>query len=343
MAAILVLTGASGAGKTTLLRELEKLKIEGIACLQCDSIWYELPDDVRADGEAAQDAILEHFAKPALAAPGVEVAILDTQIRPHKALALLRRLGCAVHQVVLVECVQDEREARLRGPRAQPELASAQMENWAVYMRGQADALGLDSIDTAGAPVTVTLRRLQGIVESLRERVRRAAGGRLVVVCGLPGAGKTTYAKGLVAANPDAVRLCPDDWMGAAGINLWDGTAREQIESCQWALARAFLAQGRTAIIEWGTWSRNERDTLRMGARALGASAELHFLDVPVEVLFERVKARKMESPAISLDDLRKWSEVFERPDAAEMALFDGPAAIGTKARGVPDCSEGHR
>jgi hypothetical protein len=50
-----------------------------------------------------------------------------------------------------VECEQDEREARLRGPRAQPELVYPQMENWAAYLRGQADALGLDRIDTSSA------------------------------------------------------------------------------------------------------------------------------------------------------------------------------------------------
>jgi hypothetical protein len=50
---------------------------------------------------------------------------------------------------------------------------------------------------------------------------------------------------------------------------------------------------------------------------------ELHYLNVPVEVLFERIRVRKLESPAISLADLHKWSEAFERPDSEEMALFD--------------------
>jgi len=233
-----------------------------------------------------------------------------------------------MYQVVLVECERDEREARLRGQRAQPELANPQMENWAVYMRGQADALGLDSIDTSRAPISASLAGLLRIVESLREQKRRTTGGRLVIVCGLPGSGKTTHAKALAAKIPEAVRFCPDDWMGATGINLWDGAAREQIESCQWRLARGFVAQGHTAIIEWGTWGRSERDTLRLGARALGASVELHCLDVPVEVLFERLSARKPEPPGISLDDLRKWSEAFERPAPEEIALFDAAAFV---------------
>jgi predicted kinase len=323
MPAILVLTGASGAGKTTLLRALEVIEIPGVACFPCDSVYRELLADVRADGEAVQDAILEHWVRQALAQSGLKVAVLDTQIRPQKALALLRRLGIAVHRIVLVECEQAEREARLRGPRAQPELVDPQMEHWAAYLRGQADALGLDRIDTTHESIVASSARLRALVESLSEQGNQANNGRLVIVCGLPGSGKTTHAKVLAAKIPGAVRFCPDEWMGAAGINLWDQGARAQIEACQWQLAPSLLSHGSTVIIEWGTWGRSERDTLRLGARALDASVELHYLNVPVEVLFERIRVRKLESPAISLADLHKWSEAFERPDSEEMALFD--------------------
>lgn len=50
---------------------------------------------------------------------------------------------------------------------------------------------------------------------------------------------------------------------------------------------------------------------------------ELHFLDAPVEVLLDRVHRRKMESPLITLDDLKKWDKALERPSPEEMALFD--------------------
>jgi hypothetical protein len=98
--------------------------------------------------------------KHALDQPKIDLAVLDTQIRPHKALAMPQCLGVAVHQVVLVECEQAEREARLCGPRAQPELANPKMECWAAYKRGQADALALDIINTSGIPPASPLRRL---------------------------------------------------------------------------------------------------------------------------------------------------------------------------------------
>jgi predicted kinase len=58
----------------------------------------------------------------------------------------------------------------------------------------------------------------------------------------------------------------------------------------------------------------------------LGAAVELHFLDTPVDVLFDRIRRRKVESPAIALEDLKKWANMFERPSAEEMALFDPPS-----------------
>lgn len=170
MPAVLVLTGASGSGKTALLRAIEALALPGVLCIHCDSLYHDLPDEVRADGETAQDAILEHWLQHVLAQSGIEVAVLDTQIRPHKAHRMLRRFAIVTHQVVLVECEHHEREARLRGPRAQPELANPQMESWAAYLRGQADALGLATINTSKATLSSSAARLRGMIEALQQR-----------------------------------------------------------------------------------------------------------------------------------------------------------------------------
>jgi predicted kinase len=145
---------------------------------------------------------------------------------------------------------------------------------------------------------------------------------RLIVVCGLPGSGKTTHAR-QVERSLRAIRFCPDEWLSAMEIDLWDEDTRARIEKLQWKLAQDILALGHNVVIEWGTWSRSERDALRTGARALGAAVELHFLDPPVEVLFERIRARNRESPPITFDDVINWTKIFERPTEEEMALFD--------------------
>jgi predicted kinase len=150
---------------------------------------------------------------------------------------------------------------------------------------------------------------------------------RLIIVCGLPGSGKTTHAKQL-ERKLRAIRLCPDEWMTTLGINLHDSKIRERIEALQWKLTEDLLTIGQTVIIEWGTWGRSERDALRAGARGLGANVELHFLDVPIDNLFERIQQRNRESPPIQRSDLLLWADTFERPSSEEIALFDAQSTI---------------
>lgn len=149
----------------------------------------------------------------------------------------------------------------------------------------------------------------------------------LIIVCGLPGSGKTTHAKQL-ESTLRAIRFCPDEWMTALSIDIYDEAARAKIEGLQWKLTQELLVHGVNVIIEWGTWRRSERDTLRVGARALGAAAELHYLSASADVLFERIRRRGMENPPITREALLRWIDNFQIPTAEEMALFDSSCIV---------------
>jgi predicted kinase len=152
--------------------------------------------------------------------------------------------------------------------------------------------------------------------------------GRLVIVCGLPGSGKTTVGAHLESAY-GAIRLSPDEWMEVLGVDLFEAGTRARIERLQWQLARRLLELRQIVVIEWGTWGRDERDVLREGARALNANVELHFLDEPLEVLWGRVRQRDMErrlgGRPLTRADLELYAGKFQRPDARELALYDPP------------------
>jgi predicted kinase len=154
--------------------------------------------------------------------------------------------------------------------------------------------------------------------------LKSESGARLIIICGLPGSGKTTLGRAL-EGRLRAVRFAPDEWMHALALDYYDEDRRGKIEALQWTLAQQLLALGLIVIIEWGTWGRSERDALRLGARALGAAVELHYLTAPIDVLFERIQRRSLENPSVDREALSRWVELFQPPTLEEKALYDEP------------------
>ena len=166
--AILVLTGASGAGKTTLALKLNELEIPGVKGINCDRVKVESNESSDQQSEILRYWI-SHLRQ---AETGIELAVLDTQIRPHRALEVLSQTGIQHAQIVLLDCDPAKRNERLHVDRDQPELASARMDCWAAYLRGQADALNLSIIDTSDDSIEQSLVQLELLVRDLLNRAR---------------------------------------------------------------------------------------------------------------------------------------------------------------------------
>jgi hypothetical protein len=150
----------------------------------------------------------------------------------------------------------------------------------------------------------------------------------LHLICGLPGSGETTLARRLEREGP-VLRFSPDEWMEplfGSGIRhdlpRLDA-CRTPVESVQWEVATRALALGVDVVLEWGFWSRTERDDYRSRGEALGARVELHFLDVPRDELWARLAKRNAAlTPGtfhIEERQLDLWLSGFEPPAPDEL------------------------
>jgi predicted kinase len=148
----------------------------------------------------------------------------------------------------------------------------------------------------------------------------------LHLMVGLPCAGKTTLAKKLEHER-SALRLTPDEWqVGLFGQDAQEPEHDERhsfIEAMLWNIASRALELGTNVILDFGFWAREEREDYRLRAKRLGASSEVHFLDVPQEELLRRLAVRNsqpsQESFHICEESMKLWIEFFQKPTPEEL------------------------
>jgi predicted kinase len=154
----------------------------------------------------------------------------------------------------------------------------------------------------------------------------------LILVVGLPGAGKTTRARELAATRP-ALRLTPDQWMiPLFGDSMADGK-RFVLEGRLISVALQALRLGTSVVLDYGLSGRDERSALRWLAQSAGAACQVVYLPVDRDVQLARIAQRQATAPhqtfPMSEADVDQWRKQFQVPDAAELGggEIPGPPA----------------
>lgn len=159
----------------------------------------------------------------------------------------------------------------------------------------------------------------------------------LFLTVGLPGMGKTTYAR-RVEVDSAALRLTKDEWMKALYGLDHPPSASDVVEGRLIQIALRALELGVNAVLDFGLWSRDERSALRDAAARVGADVVVAFFEVPDTEQWRRLEARYAAVPhetwPVSAEELRAWSEAFDRPTPGEL---DGSDPIGPPPAGFAD------
>lgn len=148
----------------------------------------------------------------------------------------------------------------------------------------------------------------------------------LHLMIGLLCSGKTTLARQLEQELP-ALRLTPDEWHTRLfGYDVEEPEHEDRhglIEAMMWNIAARVLVLGVDVILDFGFWARVEREDYRARAAQLGASGEIHFLDVPEGELLKRLEARNSHpSPGeayIPEAIFKSWLPIFQAPTLDEL------------------------
>jgi len=153
--------------------------------------------------------------------------------------------------------------------------------------------------------------------------------GKVILVCGKMGSGKTTYARGL-ANEINAVVIEHDEIMlGLFGGELYANDKELFFKYHVWVdeytkrMAREAAKAGATVIFANGFWSRAERDELRNVYAKMGIPCELHYIDTYEEQRRKNIQKRNEEiqqgKPGYILNNKKDVNHFFEVPENAEI------------------------
>ncbi|MFJ4191021.1 AAA family ATPase [Kitasatospora sp. NPDC089509] len=150
--------------------------------------------------------------------------------------------------------------------------------------------------------------------------------GTVVLMCGLPGAGKTTYALGLVRRG--YVRLSIDEvvWRRLGGRDAGRVLAAEEFDRLKEEVRREqrrelvdLMLAGRDVVVDYSFWSRAAREDYKELVERHGCRWELVHLKADRATLDRRLERRNNEdgANAVTVDRalLDRYLEHFEEPE----------------------------
>ena len=153
---------------------------------------------------------------------------------------------------------------------------------------------------------------------------------KVIMTCGRICSGKSTYA-GKLQKELGAVILSIDELMldilGGDTGDMHDEYVR-RTEMYLYRKSAEIVAAGSDVILDWGFWTRRDRDFAREFYRSRGIDCQFHYVSIDDAEWKRRIEKRNAEvsagrSDAYFIDELlaAKFQSLFELPDEGEMDI----------------------
>lgn len=163
---LVVLTGASGSGKTTLARAVQQSRTE-CEVLFFDSVGVPSAEVMATFGSGHQPGgawqramTMQWIERIATTLRSGRRVVFEGQMRIAFIQEALAAQEICDARVILVDCPDAIRKARLVDDRKSPHLAGKDMLSWAAYLRQEAVSAGCEILDTGITLIEEAVQRI---------------------------------------------------------------------------------------------------------------------------------------------------------------------------------------
>ncbi len=149
----------------------------------------------------------------------------------------------------------------------------------------------------------------------------------MILVCGLPGSGKTYFASRL-AQSIDAIHLSSDTMRRASGKwEIYDEATKATIYDAMLFRASALVTDGKVVVLDATFYKKDIRDQFVRAAMRLGAKYALIEIRASEETIRQRITQPRKDSRA-DFDVYLKIRDAFEEITGDHLVLHSDDAGI---------------
>lgn len=129
---------------------------------------------------------------------------------------------------------------------------------------------------------------------------------RVIVMMGIPGSGKSTHAKKMLATDQIHNVICPDDIREELTGDAANQNRNQEVFEIAHERLRSALERDEGVVFDATNLTYKAQDAIRNVCEPFNATMELHIMCVPYEVCVERNKARDRVVPEHAMERMTK-------------------------------------